>query len=222
MERRDRGPVPVRPSDRRRSGSPDLPARLRPEPHELPLYPRRGERRLRGRKALGRRYRLEATAPVRHLRRERRQPRPDDRRCRLLPQREVRGARPAQPLRTEPVPRALSLQVLRRPQLEWRRRGLGLQAGLLPPVHRPPREPRNQPAAQQVRQLFYQGVAAGWVDKYQAGLSGQWIDTTDIPKGTGTRSFHSNPKGFLCEGKFVDESGVPLGPSERWCGHPPG
>ncbi len=77
-----------------------------------------------------------------------------------------------------------------------------------------PANRETSPLHNKFASCFYQGVAAGWLDKYQAGLSGQWIDTTDIPKGTGTRSFHSNPKGFLCEGKFVDENGVPLGPSD--------
>lgn len=60
----------------------------------------------------------------------------------------------------------------------------------------------------------YQGVSPGWVDQYKAGLSGQWIDTTDLPEGTGYRSFRTNPNGFLCEGAFVDESGTPLGPTD--------
>jgi hypothetical protein len=57
----------------------------------------------------------------------------------------------------------------------------------------------------------FQGVEAGWVDQYKAGLPNQWLDTTEIGKGTGTRSFLSNPNGFLCEGTFVDAEGTPLG-----------
>ncbi len=60
----------------------------------------------------------------------------------------------------------------------------------------------------------YQGVAAGWIDQYKAGLPGQWIDTTDLPPGIGTRSFHSNPEGVLCEGSFIDMADQPLGPKE--------
>jgi hypothetical protein len=60
----------------------------------------------------------------------------------------------------------------------------------------------------------FQGVAAGWVDQYKAGLPNQWLDTTDFTAPNGTRSFHSNPQGFLCEGKFVDEDGTPLGPDD--------
>jgi Lysyl oxidase len=60
----------------------------------------------------------------------------------------------------------------------------------------------------------FQGVEAGWVDQYKAGLPNQWLDTTDLKKGVGTRSFRSNPNGFLCEGTFVDASGNPLGPND--------
>jgi len=60
----------------------------------------------------------------------------------------------------------------------------------------------------------FQGVEAGWVDQYKAGLPNQWLDTTDVKKGVGTRSFRSNPNGFLCEGTFVDTNGDPLGPND--------
>ena len=60
----------------------------------------------------------------------------------------------------------------------------------------------------------FQGVAAGWLDQYKAGLPNQWLDTTDINAPNGARSFHSNPDGLLCEGKFVDENGTPLGPND--------
>jgi hypothetical protein len=60
----------------------------------------------------------------------------------------------------------------------------------------------------------YQGVEPGWIDQYKAGLSGQWLDTTDLPAGVGTRSFHSNPRGLLCEGAFVDHKGRRLKPRE--------
>jgi hypothetical protein len=60
----------------------------------------------------------------------------------------------------------------------------------------------------------FQGVEAGWVDQYKAGLPNQWLDTTLIKKGVGTRSFRSNPNGFLCEGTFVDANGNPLGPDD--------
>ena len=60
-----------------------------------------------------------------------------------------------------------------------------------------------------------QGVQAGWVDEYVAGLDCQWIDITDIevePEGsTFSLGFHSNPDEFLCEGiPVVDEEGNPI------------
>lgn len=61
----------------------------------------------------------------------------------------------------------------------------------------------------------YQGVEAGWVDQYKAGLPCQWVDVTDFAPGPGERSFNSNPRGFLCEGTFVDEHGAPLAPGEE-------
>ncbi len=61
---------------------------------------------------------------------------------------------------------------------------------------------------------LYQGVAPGWSDQYKAGLPNQWVDTTTFPPGIGTRSFVSNPVGFLCEGTFVDAAGNPLAPGD--------
>ena len=71
------------------------------------------------------------------------------------------------------------------------------------------------PLAQPFGGCDFQGVAAGWLDEYQAGLPSQWLDITDSPEGTGTRSFHSNPQGFLCEGRFVDRAGEAVGPAEE-------
>lgn len=61
-----------------------------------------------------------------------------------------------------------------------------------------------------------QGIEAGWVDEYGAGLDCQWIDITDeispsVPI-TATLdfplSFRSNPDRFLCEGELqFDEDG---------------
>lgn len=61
----------------------------------------------------------------------------------------------------------------------------------------------------------FQGVQAGWVDEYVAGLDAQWIDITDLnvpPEGrTVQLGFQSNGDGFLCEGTaVVDENGNPL------------
>ena len=56
----------------------------------------------------------------------------------------------------------------------------------------------------------FQGIAAGWADKYAIGVPGQWLDTTALPVGPGIRSFRSNPRGFICEGTFVDANGKPI------------
>lgn len=56
----------------------------------------------------------------------------------------------------------------------------------------------------------FQGIEAGWVDEYKAGIPAQWLDTTDLPAGTGTRTFTSNPRGLLCEGTLLDSNGDPL------------
>ena len=58
----------------------------------------------------------------------------------------------------------------------------------------------------------YQGISAGWGDQYNAGLECQWIDITDVDTSKApvnrALTFHSNPDGFLCEGKPIyDESG---------------
>ena len=60
-----------------------------------------------------------------------------------------------------------------------------------------------------------QGVTAGWVDQYKAGLPSQWVDITTFPEGAGARTFTSNPQGFLCEGTFLNADGAPLGPNEE-------
>jgi hypothetical protein len=59
----------------------------------------------------------------------------------------------------------------------------------------------------------FQGVQAGWVDEYIAGLDAQWIDITDLDiPDTGQTvqlGFTSNGDQFLCEGTAVtDEDGT--------------
>lgn len=63
-----------------------------------------------------------------------------------------------------------------------------------------------------------QGIQAGWVDEYNAGLDCQWIDITDIPELADSSqpvslplTFTSNTDQFLCEGSPVlDENGNPV------------
>jgi hypothetical protein len=62
---------------------------------------------------------------------------------------------------------------------------------------------------------WFQGIMAGWVDEYKAGLPCQWIDVTGVNTSkkdvTGPLSFQSNPDGFLCEGTPVlDAQGNPV------------
>jgi len=47
-----------------------------------------------------------------------------------------------------------------------------------------------------------QGITRGWSDTYQAGISCQWIDITNVGSGTnvGTLVSKTNPDGLLCEG----------------------
>ena len=61
----------------------------------------------------------------------------------------------------------------------------------------------------------FQGIQAGWVDEYGAGLDAQWIDITDIevPNSslTAQLTFTSNSDQFLCEGTpILDDEGTLL------------
>ena len=72
----------------------------------------------------------------------------------------------------------------------------------------------TSPLTNRFADCAFQGISPGWIDQYQIGISGQWVDSTELPVGTGTRTFVSNPYGFLCEGKFVDRKGRPLAPGQ--------
>jgi hypothetical protein len=61
----------------------------------------------------------------------------------------------------------------------------------------------------------FQGIQAGWVDEYVAGLDAQWMDITELTSdGASTTvqlGFRANPDRFLCEGTpIVDDTGTPL------------
>jgi hypothetical protein len=57
----------------------------------------------------------------------------------------------------------------------------------------------------------FQGVQAGWVDEYAAGLDTQWVDITDVAVAEATMAdltFSFNPQQFLCEGEIgLDDKG---------------
>jgi hypothetical protein len=62
-----------------------------------------------------------------------------------------------------------------------------------------------------------QGIQAGWVDEYGAGLDCQWIDVTDIITDTTAApetlplTFRANVDELLCEGiPILDENGEPV------------
>ncbi len=51
----------------------------------------------------------------------------------------------------------------------------------------------------------FQGIQAGWVDEYAAGLDTQWVDITEIQVDemvTADLTFNLNPQQFLCEGEM--------------------
>ncbi|MCA9973835.1 MAG: hypothetical protein KC425_26655 [Anaerolineales bacterium] len=61
----------------------------------------------------------------------------------------------------------------------------------------------------------FQGIQAGWVDEYVAGLDGQWVDITDLQVPADGRTvqlgFAANGDRFLCEGTpALDADGEPL------------
>jgi hypothetical protein len=58
-----------------------------------------------------------------------------------------------------------------------------------------------------------QGIGAGWGDEYNFGISGQWVDVTNVSTSTvQPLTFLSNPDQFMCEGQTLDASGKPVDP----------
>jgi hypothetical protein len=52
----------------------------------------------------------------------------------------------------------------------------------------------------------FQGITAGWADRYGAELDGQWVDVTDVPPGEYVLVVTVNPDGALPE---IDGGGAP-------------
>jgi hypothetical protein len=65
------------------------------------------------------------------------------------------------------------------------------------------------PLETQYGRCTIQGVEVGWGDEYEAGITCQWIDITDVGAGKIDLGFHSNPDKFLCEGSLEDARGKP-------------
>jgi hypothetical protein len=60
---------------------------------------------------------------------------------------------------------------------------------------------------------FNQGIGAGWGDEYNFGISGQWVDVTNVDTSyPQPLTFLSNPDQFLCEGQPLDANGNPVDP----------
>jgi hypothetical protein len=58
-----------------------------------------------------------------------------------------------------------------------------------------------------------QGIGAGWGDEYNFGISGQWVDVTNLDTSTPQPlTFLANPDSFLCEGQALDAFGNPVDP----------
>ena len=52
-----------------------------------------------------------------------------------------------------------------------------------------------------------QGIIPGWGDEYQFGLSGQWVDITDVDAASRhALVFDANPDHFMCEGTPVTDA----------------
>jgi hypothetical protein len=60
----------------------------------------------------------------------------------------------------------------------------------------------------------FQGISAGWGDEYQFGISGQWVDITDVDTSRPhDLTYDLNPDQFLCEGQPLDGNNQPVDPT---------
>lgn len=60
----------------------------------------------------------------------------------------------------------------------------------------------------------FQGISPGWGDEYQFGISGQWVDVTNVDTSQPHDvSFQLNPQQFLCEGQPLDINNQPVDPT---------
>jgi len=60
----------------------------------------------------------------------------------------------------------------------------------------------------------FQGISPGWGDEYQFGISGQWVDITNVDTTQPhDLSYVLNPQQFLCEGQTLDKNNQPVDPT---------
>jgi len=72
----------------------------------------------------------------------------------------------------------------------------------------------STPLAGAYQTCNFQGISSGWGDEYQFGISGQWVDVTNVD----TTQPHDltnvlNPQQFLCEGQTLDANNQPVDPT---------
>jgi hypothetical protein len=61
----------------------------------------------------------------------------------------------------------------------------------------------------------YQGISSGWGDEYQFGISGQWVDITNVDTTQPhDLTYTMNPQRFLCEGQTLDINNQPVDPTD--------
>ncbi len=60
----------------------------------------------------------------------------------------------------------------------------------------------------------FQGISPGWGDEYQFGISGQWVDATNVDITRPHQlTYTLNPQQFLCEGQTLDINNQPVDPT---------
>lgn len=60
----------------------------------------------------------------------------------------------------------------------------------------------------------FQGIAPGWGDEYQFGISGQWVDITNVDATQPhDLTFKLNAQQFLCEGQTLGADNQPVDPT---------
>jgi Lysyl oxidase len=72
----------------------------------------------------------------------------------------------------------------------------------------------STPLAGTYQSCNFQGISAGWGDEYQFGISGQWVDVTNMDTSQPhDLTFQLNPDQFLCEGQPLDINNQPVDPT---------